>query len=112
MIVAVIGASNNKEKYGNKVYLKLQNIHETYPVNPNEETIEGNKCYPNIKLLPKKPDMIVTVVKPEITEMIVEQCIKLKINKIWMQPGSESDKAIEMCKQNNIECTHNSCIML
>ena len=36
---------------------------------------------------------------------------QLNINKIWMQPGSESDKAIEMCKQNNIKCTHNSCIM-
>ena len=52
------------------------------------------------------------VVPPEVTEDIVKQCKKLNIKKIWMQPGSESKKAIDYCKKNNIELLNGVCILL
>ena len=112
-VFAVIGVSKDPKKYGNKVYLELKKKgYQVYPINPNIKKINGEKCYSDIKKLPSKPDVVETIVKPTITEKIVKTCKKLGIDKVWMQPGSESEKAIEYCKKNNIKVLHNICIMV
>jgi uncharacterized protein len=112
-IFAVVGVSTNPEKYGSKVYLSLKNKgYEIYPVNPKTNKLFGDKCYPELKTLPKKPEVVITVVPPKVTEKIVKQCNELGIKNIWMQPGSESKKAIDFCKLNNIKTTTNSCIII
>jgi predicted CoA-binding protein len=51
---AVVGANENPEKYGNMIYRKLRaKGYEVYPVNPNYETVEGDKCYKDLSSLPK-----------------------------------------------------------
>jgi len=62
--------------------------------------------------LPKKPNVVITVVPPEITEKIVKECKDIKIDKIWMQPGSESEKAIRFCKNNNLKIVANACFVM
>ena len=103
-IFAVVGVSRDVKKYGNKVFNELKEAgYQVYPINPNTNEIFGNKCYPNLNKLPVKPDVVNIVVPPKVTEKIVKQCKNLKINKIWMQPGSESDKAIKFGKENCIK---------
>lgn len=110
---AVIGASNNPKKYGNKIFLDLINSgYKTYPVNPNHSQIQNHKCYPSLEELPEKPDVISLVVPPKVSEKIVQKAFQLGIKKIWMQPGSESIKAIKFCKENKIKILHNSCILI
>ena len=112
-VFAVVGASKLKEKYGNKVYFDLKNAgYSVYPINPNANTIFGDKCYPSLRKLPIKPDVVDIVVPPKITEKTVEECKNLKIDKVWMQPGSESDKAIDFCKKNGIDILYNVCVMI
>lgn len=92
---AVIGASTNREKYGNKVLRAyLQNAKKIYPVNPNEKTIENLEVISDIMNLPPEVNSISIVTPPEITQAIVSQAIKKGIKNIWMQPGAENDKAI------------------
>ncbi|MGM0439198.1 MAG: CoA-binding protein [Patescibacteria group bacterium] len=111
-IFAVVGASDDHDKYGYKVFKKLKNKgYEVFPVNPNCEEILGQKTYNTIKDLPKKPDVVETVVPPKVTERIAKQCKEMGIKKVWMQPGSESKKAIDFCHQNNIEVIHNKCVI-
>jgi predicted CoA-binding protein len=62
----------------------------------------GDKCYPSLENLPVKPNVVDVVVPPKVTEHTVEICKKLGIMKVWMQPGSESEKAIKFCEKNNI----------
>ena len=83
-----------------------------YPINPKYTQINGEACYSDLKSLPKKPDMVVTVVSPKITEHVVEECKNIGINKVWMQPGSESEKAISFCKNNNIDVVFNACFVV
>jgi predicted CoA-binding protein len=110
--IAVVGASNNPEKWGYRLYKKLKSSgFQVYPVNPKHSIIDKDACYPEIKALPERPDVVITVVKPEITEKIAEECAKLHINKLWMQPGSESEKAIELCRNNGIEVIYNLCFV-
>ena len=112
-IFAVIGVSRNPKKYGSKVYLDLKKSgYRVYPINPNVNIIHGDKCYPKLKDLPTKPDVVDAVVPPKITDEIVMECKRLGINMVWMQPGSESEKAINFCKSNEIKCLYNMCVMV
>ncbi len=112
-IFAIIGVSRDKEKYGYKVYNNLKkNGYKVYPINPTTKEINHEICYPSLEELPEKPDVVVTIIPPEITYKIAEKCKELNINKIWMQPGSESEKSINFCKKNNIEAIHSACIMI
>ena len=112
-IFAIVGASRDPQKYGYQVYKDLKNAgYEVYPVNPNADEILGDKCYPSLENLPKKPDVVDVVVPPKVTEQLVETCKKLGITKVWMQPGSESPTAIKFCEENSIQVVHGVCVMI
>ncbi|MFQ6064294.1 MAG: CoA-binding protein [Candidatus Bathyarchaeia archaeon] len=108
-----MGASRDPKKYGHQVYKDLRLAgYEVYPVNPKTGEILGDKCYADIKKLPKNPDVVDFVVPPKVTEKILEICLKLGITKAWLQPGSESEKAIRFCEDNGIEVVHGVCVMV
>lgn len=112
-VFAVVGVSRNPEKYGHKVYKDLKEAgYKVYPINPNASQILGDECYPNLESLPEKPDVVTIVVPAKVTEKIVEECKKLGIKKIWMQPGSESEIAIQLCRESGIKVIHGVCIMI
>lgn len=112
-IFAVVGVSRDPKKYGYQVYKDLKNAgYKVYAVNPNAQEILGDKCYPDLESLPVKPDVVDVVVPPKVTEHIVETCKRLGITKVWMQPGSESEKAIKFCKENGIDVVYGVCIMI
>ena len=111
--IAVIGVSENPEKYGNKVFMDLVNAgYDVYAVHPMGGEILGHKRYHNLRELGFVPDVVSVVVPPAATEKIVEECKELGVDKVWMQPGSESEKAIKFCEDNNIKVLHESCIMI
>jgi len=100
---AVLGASSNRSKYGNKVLrCYLQNGKTVYPVNPHEELIEGLTVVSSIADLPKDVSSISVITPPEITELIVEESIRKGIQNIWMQPGAENEIAIKNCMEHQI----------
>ena len=112
-VFGVVGASRDPEKYGHKVYRDLLNAgYNVYCVNPNTDEVLGKKCFPNLEVLPIKPDVIDVVVPPKITEQIVKICKKLEITKVWMQPGSESEAAIRFCEENGMDVIHGICVMV
>ena len=111
--IAVIGVSNNHEKWGYKVYRSLKNSgFKVYPVNPKHEKIDSDRCYPDLRSIPEKIDEVITVVPPEITENVVKRCKELGIRKVWMQPGSESEDAIRFCEENGINVIHDACFVV
>jgi predicted CoA-binding protein len=112
-VFAVVGASRDPSKYGHQVYRDLRAAGYTvYPVNPNSDEILGDKCYPSLESLPELPQVVDLVVPPKVTNQIVKDCKKLGIEKLWMQPGSESENALNFCKENNIEVVHGVCVMV
>ena len=112
-VFAVVGVSQNPAKYGYQVYKDLKEAgYRVYPINPNTDRILGDRCYHSLSELPEKPDVVDTVVQPKVTDKIVIECKKLGIKKVWMQPGSESEKAIRFCNENGIETMHGVCVMI
>jgi predicted CoA-binding protein len=112
--IALIGASNDKEKFGNKIYLDLRlKGYNVIPINPNEEIIEGDKAYSSLNVIDKLPDIVNFVVPPPIAIKVAQEAVKLGIKYLWFQPGSES-KELEnwLSNTNEIKYLINSCIMV
>ena len=110
---AVVGATTDTKKYGNEIFRNLiSRGYEVYPVNPRLKELEGVKCYASLDDIPAKVDVVDFVVPPEVTEMILEDCKRLGLNHIWLQPGSESEAAIAYCHENNLKVVHDVCVML
>ena len=110
---AVVGATDNPDKYGHQILVNLRKRdYEVYPVNPRLTTIEGMKCYATLADLPVKVDVVDFVVPPSATEAILKECVEQGLNCIWLQPGSESEAAIDFCHKNNLKVIHGVCVMM
>ncbi len=112
-VFAVVGVSKNPAKYGHQVYIDLKEAgYVVYAVNPTIDEVLGDRCYHSLSELPEMPDVVDTVVPPAVTEKIVEECKELGIARVWMQPGSESEKALNFCVENDIKVVHDMCVMI
>lgn len=110
---AVVGATDNPQKYGNHIVKNLKKRgYEVYPVNPRLKELEGLTCYSALADIPVKVDVVDFVVPPKATEEILKQCKGLGFNRIWLQPGSESEAAIAYCRDNNLKVVHDVCVMM
>lgn len=109
---AIIGASEDEKKYGHKVFLDLKNAgYTTVPINPKGGKILGEKVYEHIAEAPEV-DVAVFVVPPAVTEKVLVECKEKGIMKAWLQPGAASEKALDYCKENTMQCVHDMCIMI
>ena len=111
-LIAVVGVSEDAGKYGYKIFRDLLN--SGYPVkgvNPKGGFILGRNIYKSLEEIETKPDLVITVVPPDITEKVVEQCNKLGIKNLWMQPGSDSAKAVKKAKEYDINAI-TACFMV
>ena len=111
---AVVGASRDRRKYGNKVVrVYLQNHREVYPVNPHADQIEGLQSYAGLSSLPQPVDAVSIITPPPVTEQIVLDAIEAGIGHLWMQPGAESSKAVQLAKDAGINVIHDGpCILV
>jgi len=97
---AVVGASTNREKYGNKVFrCYLQHGHQAYPVHPKATEVEGRPCFPSLGDLPEPVRAISVVTPPPLTERIVDEAHAAGVEFVWMQPGAESPAAIARAEE-------------
>ena len=112
-VFAVVGVSRNPAKYGHQVYKDLKEAgYVVYPVNPSIDKVLGEPCYHSLSELPEKTDVVDTVVPSSVTEKTVEECKELRIERVWMQPGSESEHVIRFCEENGIKVVHDVCVMV
>lgn len=97
---AVVGASTNREKYGNKVLrCYLQHGLSVHCVHPSEREIEGVTCVRSISELPEGVHGLSIITPPPVTERVVREAADKKITRLWMQPGAESRTALELAAQ-------------
>jgi predicted CoA-binding protein len=97
---AVVGASQDREKYGNKVLrVYIQNGLDVVPINPKADEVEELPAFADLASAPGKIDGVSIITPPAVTEKVVQQALALGIKNIWMQPGAESKVAIEVAEQ-------------
>jgi predicted CoA-binding protein len=104
---AVVGASNDRRKYGNRVLRAyLRHGRTAIPVNPHENSVEGLDAFPDLSTaVANHPglDRASIITRPDVTERIVEDAIATgRIRLLWMQPGAESGLAIQRARDEGI----------
>jgi predicted CoA-binding protein len=101
---AVVGASSDRAKFGNKVLrCYLQHGRAAIPVNPRESEVEGLKAYKSLSDIPETPDAVSVITPPAVTEKVVEEAATLGIKHLWMQPGAESAAAVKRAREAGID---------
>jgi len=93
--VAVVGASNDRSKFGNKAVRAFRDEGYTvFPINPSQPTIEGLTAYRSVLDVPGPIDMATVYVHPETLERLLPEFERKGIAEIWVNPGAESDRVM------------------
>jgi predicted CoA-binding protein len=103
-IVAVIGASNNRQKFGNRaVRAFTQQGYTVLPINPHVREVEGLKAYGSVLDVPGPIDMASFYVPPAIGEQVIEEVARKRIPEVWLNPGAESDALVARARALSIQ---------
>ncbi len=99
--VAIIGASTDRQKYGNKsVRAHLSQGYEVYPIHPSANEIEGLTAYPSLQDVPAENlDRISVYVPPSIGIQLLEEIQQRGAKEVWFNPGSESPDLLERARE-------------
>ena len=109
---AVVGASQDSNRYGYKIHRKLEKKgYNAIPVTPKYKDIEGTVTYPSLLDIDQKIDVVNFVVNPQIGMKVLDECIQLGIKRIWLQPGTQSERLIQRAEDNGIEVV-DACILV
>jgi len=101
--VAVIGASSNRRKFGNRAVRAFQRQGYTvFPINPNEPEVEGLKTFASVLDVPVPIDVATFYVPPDIGEKVIVEVAKKGIPEVWLNPGSESEELVALARSLKI----------
>ena len=104
MNVAVIGASSNRNKFGNKAVRSYRaHGHSVYPVNPGEAAIEGLPAFKSIEDIPADIDVTLVYLPPAVTLTVLTGIARKGTRQLYLNPGSESPEAVSRAKALGIE---------
>jgi predicted CoA-binding protein len=115
--VAIVGVSRNEGQTANFIYRTLRDAGwEVKAVNPSASELEGDRCYPDLASIPGGVDAALIVTRPEVTNVVVRECAKAGIRKVWMHrsfgQGSVSDEAVRFCRDAGIDVIPGGCPMM
>ena len=102
---AVVGASTDRGKYGNKVLRAyMQHGKTVTPVNPKASEVEGLPSVPDLAGLVDPTNTAISIITPPaVTLKVVEEAAGLGIKRLWMQPGAESAEAVARAQELGLD---------
>ena len=93
--VAIIGASNDPKKFGNKaVRAYLRQGYTVYPVNPTEIQVEGLAAFKSIQDVPVRPQRVSVYVPPAVVLELLPDIAAKGCDELWLNPGTESEEVL------------------
>jgi uncharacterized protein len=101
--VAIIGASSDRQKFGNRAVRAFrQRGYVVIPINPHEQEIEGLKVYASVLDVPGPIDMASFYVPPDIGEQVIDEVARKQIVEVWLNPGAESEALVARARALSI----------
>lgn len=111
--IAVVGASNNPDKYGNIIVKNLQGKGYTVlPVNPKAETIAGLKVFADLASLDLPVHIVNIVTPPPVTLKVLAKAAELGLPNVWLQDGSFDDAVLRYVDAAPFNTVYDACIMV
>ena len=97
--VAVIGASNDRTKFGNKALRAFRNNgYKVIPINPVENEVEGETAYGSVLDYEGAIDEATMYVSPRVGEKVLDDLAEKKIEKVWLTPGADGPNVVARAK--------------
>jgi len=110
--IAIIGASTDPAKYGNKAVRAWKNAGWTvYPVNPNEDQIEGLQAYASILDVPADVHTASLYLPPKIGLTVADEIIEKGVQEVYLNPGADSPELKQKLQDAGIEVIEACSIM-
>ena len=106
----VIGATDNTQKFGYKIFKRIQEITETIPVNPKKPIIDGVQSVASFTEV-DNIDTLVFVVRPSIGLPIVQEALRRGITKFWFQPGSYDESIMQPLEGHAVDVSYGACVL-
>ena len=112
--IAVAGVSRDTKQSANLIYRRLRDTgHTVFPVNPNAEEVEGDRCYASVGAIPDGVDGVVVVTPAGASADVVADCAAAGVPRVWLHrgigPGSTSDEAVAYCRQHGMSVIPGGC---
>jgi predicted CoA-binding protein len=102
-IVAVVGASRNRQKFGNKALRAFRDAGQTViPINPHESEVEGIRAYASVLDVPGPIDMATVYVPPETAMRLLDEFERKQIPEIWLNPGADDDDVLAEARRRHL----------
>lgn len=109
--LAVIGCSTNPNKPSGSVPQYLQSVgYRVIPVNPTQSKILGEVCYPDLRSIPERIDVVDLFRPAAEVPLHVDQAIEIGARFVWMQLGILHEGAAAMARAAGIEVVMNRCM--
>lgn len=97
--VAVIGASSNRAKYGNKALRAFaRQGYRVIPINPHETEIEGHKAYASVLDVPDQIEMATVYVPGAVGLKIMDDLARKGVAEVWLNPGADDPAVLQRAK--------------
>jgi predicted CoA-binding protein len=98
--VAIIGASADRAKYGNKALRAYERQgYRVIPINPNEAEVEGHRTYASVLDVPEQIDMATVYVQPDVGVRVLEDVAKKGIPEVWLNPGADEPEVVARARE-------------
>ena len=111
--IAVVGVSRSGKGFGNMAARALrQKGYRVYPVNPNADLVDGERCYRSLAELPEPARAVLVVVPPEQALGVVREAASAGIRRVWLQQGAESPVVILACAELGLDAVAGECILM
>lgn len=111
--MALIGLSRNPSKFSRNIYKELTDKgYQILPVTPHAEEIKEITCFKAISELPDEIDRALVVTPKSETEKTVKELAEIGIKKVWIQQMAETDEALKIAEENEMEVIHKKCILM
>jgi predicted CoA-binding protein len=111
-VVAVIGASGNRTKYGNKALRAFEKQGYTViPVNTHEVEIEGHRVYRSVLDIPGPVDMATVYVPARSGLVVVEELARKGVPEVWLNPGADEDEVVDRARELDLNVIQACSIM-
>ena len=103
-VVAVVGASNDRRKFGNRAVRAFQaKGHTVVPINPHETRIEGLPTYASVLDVPGPIDMATVYVQPDVGVRVMDELAQKGVAEVWLNPGADDDAVIARARALNLK---------
>src|SRR5580692_286712 len=98
--VAIVGASTDRAKFGNKaVRAFLQRGYTVFPVNPKESQVEGVTAFKSIADVPARPNLVSVYLPPPVLLKVLPDIAAKGCDELWLNPGTESAEVVALAEQ-------------